>query len=137
MTTYSNPPIPKLPGYVVNMPVSFFRFAAFSARCLRTGMHVTLSLLLPLSNPLATSAWQRGRRLDISMATNVKTPSERSRTYPRLDATAGSQVQSPSNTGTFSPTKSGMFVESPSKLPQWVENDRKVRVLFFFEDLQI
>lgn len=36
-----------------------------------------------------------------------------------LDATAG--------TGTFSPTRTTTFEDSPGKLPQWVENDRKVR----------
>eukprot|EP00983_Pelagomonas_calceolata_P017005 534328-Pelagomonas_calceolata.AAC.4 len=51
------------------------------------------------------------------------------RDLPPRDATATAsptQQQSPEATGTFGHSKSGMFADSPSKLPQWVENDRKV-----------
>mmetsp|Transcript_4241 Transcript_4241/g.7013 ORF Transcript_4241/g.7013 Transcript_4241/m.7013 type:complete len:624 (-) Transcript_4241:564-2435(-) len=39
------------------------------------------------------------------------------------------------DTATFSPSKSTSFTDSPSKLPQWVENDRKVlRFYGFFKE---
>lgn len=48
---------------------------------------------------------------------------------PRAEGTAGSPAQSPQATATYSPSKSGMFADVPAKLPQWVENDRKVGCL--------
>mmetsp|Transcript_2187 Transcript_2187/g.5552 ORF Transcript_2187/g.5552 Transcript_2187/m.5552 type:complete len:646 (+) Transcript_2187:132-2069(+) len=102
--TYSNPPIPKLPGYTVSLPQSLGDK--------RLAKNQTLGYI---------NGYQREDAL------------REVRDLPPRDATATAsptQQQSPEATGTFGHSKSGMFADSPSKLPQWVENDRKVLRFF-------
>jgi len=148
MTTYSNPPIPKLPGYVVSLPVRARPAVSRSScppLCVLVESVCFMSVLswlkwCPRTLPLPSQQSLGDKRLAKNQTLGYINGYQREdalrevKDLPPRDASgtatfSNGTLQSPeaAATGTLSPSKfTGTFADSPSKLPQWVENDRKV-----------
>uniref|UniRef100_A0A7S0S6H3 EF-hand domain-containing protein n=1 Tax=Chlamydomonas leiostraca TaxID=1034604 RepID=A0A7S0S6H3_9CHLO len=94
----ANPPIPKLPGYTVSLPQS-----------------------------LGDKRLGKGQTLTYINGYAREEPLREVKDLPPRDGTGSpaATMSAGAGTGTYSPSRNTGF-DSPNKLPQWVENDRKV-----------
>ena len=129
--TSTPPPIPKLPGYTVSLPVSasgspgaVHMCALTSPACLHSFGYLLThwQRVLILQQSLGDKRLPKGQTLSYINGYAREEPLREVKDVAPREASPAA-TSSPAMTNSLSPSR---FADSPTKLPQWVENDRKV-----------